>query len=89
MKEVKEMLYTYTPEDVGGRIIVDFPTGKFQTQELYFEGNFVSVRERENDGLIIIQVFDTQKNRFTKIISNVELNFQKHEMDDYYFPVIE
>lgn len=39
------MLYTYTPETVGGTIIVDFPTGKYHTQELHFDNNFVSVRE--------------------------------------------
>jgi hypothetical protein len=81
------MLYTYTPETVGGTIIVDFPTGKYHSQELFYGEDFVSIRERENDGLIIIQVQERRRNKM--VISNVELEFKKHPTDNYHFPILE
>lgn len=80
------LLYAYTPESVGGRIIYDVPSGKYSKQEIKVDNHFISIYEREKDNLLIIKVYE--KNDTKKIISNVELEFKKHEVDDHYYPLI-
>jgi hypothetical protein len=80
------MLYTYTPESVGGTIIYDLPTGQYDTANIKFEeGKLVAVYERVKDGAITIKVYENT--RTTKIISSVELDFKKHVTDNYFFPI--
>jgi hypothetical protein len=77
------MLYTYTPETIGGRIKGTAHCGR---KNLYFGKSNVVISERD-DGKIFIEVQEGFKT--TKIISNVELEFQKHPTDDYYYPVLD
>ena len=77
------MLFVYTPETVGGTIIADLPTGKYYSEELHFpEGNFVSATNTE-EGNVLIKVFENMVT--VKIISTIELEFKKHERDNYWF----
>ncbi|MCM2531942.1 hypothetical protein NDK43_05485 [Neobacillus pocheonensis] len=80
------MLYTYTPKTVGGRILYNGKAHYTGSQQLYFEKSNVAIRERD-DGKFVIEV--QEGFRTTKIISNVELEFQKHPTENYYFPVLE
>jgi hypothetical protein len=77
------MLHTYTPENVGGRIK---GTSNHSKKNLYFGKSNVVISERD-DGRIVIEVQEGFKT--TKIISNVELEFQKHPTDNYFYPVLD
>lgn len=82
------MLYIYTPQTVGGRII-DLRTGKYHTEN-YHEGKYSTVFISGESEIInyIVRFFGTGKEEILKIISNVELEFKKHKNEESYYPVI-
>jgi hypothetical protein len=80
------MLYTYTPETVGGKIIVDTPGGQLYSDQFFVEKALISIKQYVDGLLLIVAVEDAKTVRVT---SNTELKFKKHETDNYYYPVFE
>jgi hypothetical protein len=78
------MLYTYTPETVGGKIIVDTPGGQLYSDQFFVEKALISIKQYV-DGLLLIVIQDPQ-GKTIKVTSNTELNFKKHETDNFYYP---
>jgi hypothetical protein len=75
-------MFVYTPESVGGTIIYEHPTGKYHTQDLFIGNTFVHISQNQDNGHIVIEVHENTKT--IKVISSIELNFQKHKTDNYF-----
>lgn len=80
-EEVSSM-FVYNTKDYGDYMIYEDPGGQYQQEEIFIGDHFISITEDIDNKRLVIQIFENSKT--TKIISNVEMEVNKHEKDNYY-----